>query len=110
MFIDNLRRDFCSTVFTSTKDAYNLLVDRLEEADWHVATSQQDIAEYTFADDEHPVHEGEDYRVRVQVWDGDEIISCEFLIKEYYSDPGSVDYAYVIDVFEDGEFKFSSIR
>lgn len=110
MLIDNIKRSFSSSNFASVREAYDELVSRLEEADWHVATSKQDINEYTYADEENPAVEGETLKVNCEINDGDEVIVCEFRIREYYTDPGSVDYAYVIDVYEDGYFRFSSLR
>lgn len=58
MLIDNIKRSFSSSNFASVREAYDELVSRLEEADWHVATSKQDINEYTYADEENPAVEG----------------------------------------------------
>lgn len=99
MLIDNIKRSFSSSNFASVREAYDELVSRLEEADWHVATSKQDINEYTYADEENPAVEGESFSVQCDIQDGSEVFVYEFRIREYYSDPGSSDYAYVIDVY-----------
>ena len=109
MLIDNIKRSFSSSNFASVREAYDELVSRLEEADWHVATSNQDINEYTFADEENPAVEGESFSVQCDIQDGSEVFVYEFRIREYYSDPGSSDYAYVIDVYRDRHFVFSSL-
>lgn len=59
MLIDNIKRSFSSSNFASVREAYDELVSRLEEADWYIAKSKQDINEYTFADEENPAVEGE---------------------------------------------------
>lgn len=105
-----IQSEFRCTNFNSVDEAYKLLISRLEEAGCYVATSKQDINEYTFADEYNPAVEGETLKVNCEINDGDEVIVCEFRIREYYTDPGSVDYAYVIDVYEDGYFRFSSLR
>lgn len=110
MLIDNIKRSFSSSNFASVREAYDMLVSRLEEADWHVATSKQDINEYTFADEEYPAVEGESFSVQCDIQEGSEVFVYEFRIREYYTDPGSSDYAYVIDVYRDRHFVFSSLK
>jgi hypothetical protein len=110
MLIDNIKRSFSSSNFASVREAYDELVSRLEEADWHVATSKQDINEYTFADEEYPAVEGESFSVQCDIQEGCEVFVYEFRIREFYTDPGSSDYAYVIDVYRDRHFVFSSLR
>ena len=110
MLIDNLKAKFADSKFSSVREAYDMLVSRLEEADWHVATSKQDINEYTFADEEYPAVEGESFRVECDIQEGSEVFVYEFRIRKYYSDPGSSDYAYVIDVYRDRHFVFSSVE
>lgn len=75
-----------------------------------LTTSKQDINEYTYADEENPAVEGESFSVWCDIQDGSEVFVYEFRIREYYSDPGSSDYAYVIDVYRDRHFVFSSVE
>ena len=110
MLIDNIKREFSSASFNSVSEAYKLLIDRMEEADWHIATSKQDINEYTFADEEYPAVEGESFSVQCDIQDGCEVFVYEFRIREFYTDPGSSDYAYVIDVYRDRHLIFSSLK
>lgn len=105
-----IQSEFRCTNFNSVDEAYKLLISRLEEADWHVATSKQDINEYTFADEEYPAVEGESFSVQCDIQEGSEVFVYEFRIREYYTDPGSSDYAYVIDVYRDRHFVFSSVE
>ena len=110
MLIDNLKAKFADSKFSSVHEAYDMLVSRLEEADWHVATSKQDINEYTFADEENPAVEGETFKVQCDIQEGSEVFVYEFRIREFYTDPGSSDYAYIIDVYRDRHFVFSSLK
>ena len=110
MLIDNIKRSFSSSNFASVREAYDELVSRLEEADWYIAKSKQDINEYTFADEENPAVEGESFSVQCDIQEGNEVFVYEFRIREFYTDPGSSDYAYVIDVYRDRHFVFSSLK
>lgn len=110
MLIDNIKRSFSSSNFASVREAYDELVSRLEEADWYIAKSKQDINEYTFADEENPAVEGESFSVQCDIQDGNEVFVYEFRIREFYTDPGSSDYTYVIDVYRDRHFVFSSLK
>jgi hypothetical protein len=105
-----IQSEFRCTNFNSVDEAYKLLISRLEEAGCYVATSKQDINEYTFADEENPAVEGETFKVQCDIQEGSEVFVYEFRIREYYTDPGSSDYAYVIDVYRDRHFVFSSLK
>lgn len=83
MLIDNLKAKFADSKFSSVHEAYDMLVSRLEEADWHVATSKQDINEYTFADEEYPAVEGESFKVECDIQEGSEVFVYEFRIREF---------------------------
>nr|DAW60642.1 MAG TPA: hypothetical protein [Caudoviricetes sp.] len=65
---------------------------------------------YTFADEEYPAVEGESFSVQCDIQEGSEVFVYEFRIREFYTDPGSSDYAYVIDVYRDRHFVFSSLK
>ena len=91
--------------FESLEDAYNTIVDEMNNVEWWVPSYKQGLLAYTLAYNFDEIQEGETITIYLQ---GD-LIGCKVTITAYYIDSGSAFYAYIVRAFDEmGHLAFVS--
>jgi len=91
--------------FKSLEDAYNTIVDEMNNVEWWVPSDKQGLLAYTLADSLDDIQEGDTTTIYLQ----GELEGCKVTITAYYADSGSAFYSYLVRVYDEmGHLEFAS--